>query len=156
MQTRSIRTLVYTAAGIGLLLSAFAAFEVIDAALTKLCTFNGFFSCATVANSGHTTTLYVPDWLWGLLGFILIIAVASLAERRPRDPRYAYALVGLTTSGSAFSLDFLYVELVVISAICIVCVSAYAMGFLCWGGAIALARAPPPSPGESNENEDEE
>ena len=155
MRTRSIRTLIYAAAGIGLLLSLFAAFEVIDAGLTKLCTLNSFISCATVANSGHTTTLYVPDWLWGVLGFILILVVASLAERNPEDPRYVYGLIALTTIGIALALYFLYVELAVIHAICIVCASAYAMGFISWGGAIALARAPPETPGDPDESEDE-
>ncbi len=155
MRTRSIRTLIYAAAGVGLLLAAFAAFEVIDAGLTKLCTINTFFSCAAVANSGHTTTLYLPDWLWGVLGFVLILVVAGLAERNPRDRRYVYGLIALTTIGIALALYFLYVELSVIHAVCVVCASAYAMGFIAWGGAIALARAPPETPNDSDENEDE-
>ncbi len=155
MRTRSIRTLIYAAAGIGLLLAAFAAFEVIDASLTRLCTINSFFSCAAVANSGHTTTLYLPDWLWGVLGFVLILVVAALAERNPRDRRYAWGLVGLTTAGIALALYFLYVELGVIHAVCTVCASAYAMGFICWGGAIALARAPVETPDDGDEYEEE-
>ena len=156
METRSIRTAIYTAAGVGIFLAAYTAFEVIDAQLTKLCSFNGFFSCAAVANSGHTTTLFVPDWLWGLLGFILIIVVASLSERRPSDRRYVYGLVGLTTIGIAFSLYFLYMELAVIGAICIFCASAYVMGWTAWIGAIALVRAPPETPDDLDESEDEE
>ena len=143
MRTRSLRNLIYLAAGLGILLSLFAAFEVIDAALTSLCSFSGFVSCAAVANSGRTTTLGVPDWAWGIAGFVAILIVASLAERHPSDRRYPIGLVVLTGAGTALSFYFAYVELALIGAVCIVCFSSYVMGWLCFGGSIALAQRGP-------------
>ncbi len=142
MRTRSVRSLVYLAGGVGLIVSIFAALEYYEASLRRLCTISSFFSCATVDVSGRTTTLGLPDFLWGVGGFVLILVVAGLAERWPRDRRYAYALLGVTTLGVAFSLYFLYVQLVEIGALCVVCATADVFGWIAWAGAIALVRAP--------------
>ena len=142
MRTRSVRSLVYLAGGVGLIVSIFAALEYYEGSLRRLCTISSFFSCATVDVSGRTTTLGLPDFLWGVGGFVLILVVAGLAERWPRDRRYAYALLGVTTLGVAFSLYFLYVQLVEIGALCVVCATADVFGWIAWAGAIALVRAP--------------
>ncbi len=140
MQTRSIRTLIYLAAGIGVILSIFSGLELVYTSLSQICSFNTFFSCATVSHSGYTTFLYIPDWLWGFGGFVAILVVAVGAERYPFDPRLAYALLALTTLGAGFALYFLYVELAIIGAFCIICSSSYVMGFICWAGALTLVR----------------
>lgn len=140
MQTRTVRTIVYLAAGIGLVIAFFAAAEFIDASLQQLCSFNGFFSCAAVAASGKTQFLGIPDYAWGIGGFIAILVVNGLAESHPDDTRWAYALLGLTTAGIALALFYFYVELALINALCLVCFSAYVMGFIAWAGAIELAR----------------
>lgn len=140
MQTRTVRTVVYLAAGFGLVIAIFAAAEFIDTSLSQICSFNGFFSCAEVAASGKTTFLGIPDYAWGIGGFIAILALNGLAESRPEDTRWAYALLGLTTAGIALALFYLYVELALINALCVVCFSAYVMGFIAWAGAIELAR----------------
>ncbi len=142
MRVRSVRSLVYLAGGVGLIVSIFAALEYYEGSLRRLCTISSFFSCATVDVSGRTTTLGLPDFLWGVGGFVLILVVAGLAERWPRDRRYAYALLGVTTLGVAFSLYFLYVQLVEIGALCVVCATADVFGWIAWAGAIALVRAP--------------
>lgn len=139
MELRTVRSAVYLAAGVGIILSIFSALESVYVGLTQVCSFNAFFSCAAVAHSNYTTFLYLPDWLWGLGGFVVIIVVAALAERYPFDPRWAYALVVLTVLAAGFSLYFLYVELALIGAFCIICSSSYAMGFICLGGALSIA-----------------
>jgi len=141
MQLRTVRTIVYLAAGIGVVLSIFSGLETVFSGLTAACSFNGFFSCAAVAHSGYTTFLYLPDWLWGLGGFIVIIGVAAMAERYPFDPRWAYALLALTLLAAGFSLYFLYVELALIGALCVICTSSYVMGFICLAGSIRIAQS---------------
>jgi uncharacterized membrane protein len=140
MRLRSIRSLIYLAAGLGLIVALFAAAEFFDASLSQVCSFGGGFSCATVLKSGLTTTLGVQDWLWGVVGFLAILTVAALAESHRKDFRYAYALLALTTAGVGLSLYFLYVELFRIRALCPVCVTAYAFGIVAWVGAILLVR----------------
>jgi uncharacterized membrane protein len=138
MRLRSIRSLIYFAAGLGLIVALFAAAEFFDSALSAVCSFTSFFSCGTVDRSGLTTTLWVPDWFWGVAGFLAILAAAALAESHKKDLRYAYALLGLTTAGVAMALYLLYVELVQIGALCPVCLTAYLFGIIAWVGAVML------------------
>ncbi len=140
MRIRTIRSLIYLAAGIGLIVSIFAAFEYYEASLRALCTISAFFSCAAVDQSGKTTTLGIPDYLWGVGGFVLILIVAGIAESRSAERRWPYLLLGLTAFGVAFSLYFLYVQLALIGAFCVVCATADAFGWLAFAGAILLVR----------------
>ncbi|MFZ0698922.1 MAG: vitamin K epoxide reductase family protein [Thermoplasmata archaeon] len=140
MQTRTVRTVVYLAAGIGMVISIFAAAELLDAALRTVCSYNAFFSCAAVDASGKTTFLWVPDYAWGIGGFIGILALNAVTENRPDDTLAAYGLLALTTAGIGLALYFLWVELALIDALCVVCVAAYLAGFIAWAAAIELAR----------------
>jgi uncharacterized membrane protein len=142
MQERSLRNVVYLGAGLGLLISLFAAAEFFDTSLRAVCSVNSFLSCGTVDTSGFTTTLGIPDYVWGTGGFVLILIIASIAEQRSTDPRPAFALLFVTTLGIGFALYFLYVELAEIHALCLVCAAAYVMGVVAWVGAIGLARSP--------------
>jgi uncharacterized membrane protein len=140
MRTSNLRSLLYLAAGLGLLVSLFATAEYFDASLRGLCSVNSFFSCSLVDNSGRTTTLGVPDYLWGIGGFLAIFVVGGLAEARPEDVRRAGALVLVTTAGVGLSLYLLYVELAEIHALCVVCAAAYLLGAVAWVAALALLR----------------
>lgn len=140
MQTRTVRSVIYLAAGLGLIVSVFAAAEFFDATLRSICSINSFFSCALVDQSGRTSTLGVPDYAWGIGGFLAILVVAGIAEVRPSAPVWSYALLGLTSAGVVLSLYFLYVELAFIGALCVVCATAYGFGALAWIGSIELAR----------------
>ncbi len=140
MRTRSLRSLVYLAAGIGLLASLFAAAETVSSSLEAACTVNGFVSCAAVAHSGRTTTLGIPDYVWGIVGFVAIFVVAGLAEARPADARRGGALLALTAAGTALALYFLYIELAEIHALCLVCATAYLAGAATFAGAALLWR----------------
>ncbi len=139
MRTRNLRSLIYLAGGIGLVVSFFAAAEFFDASLRAICSVNSFFSCALVDESSKTTTLGIQDYVWGIGGFLVILVVAGIAEKRPREVAWAYALLFLTTLGVVVSLYFLYVELAEIHALCPVCVAAYLFGGIVWIGAIFLA-----------------
>jgi len=143
MQVRTLRSIVYLGAGLGLIVSIFSALETYNASLRGICSINSFFSCSKVDTSGLTSTLGIPDYLIGVLGFILIFLVAAIAESRPRDRRWVYLLVFVTTAGLAAAGYFVYVELALIGAFCVVCGASYAMGFVAWGGSLGLLRMPP-------------
>jgi uncharacterized membrane protein len=140
MRTAALRTVIYLAAGVGLIVSIFAALEFYEASLQSLCSINAFFSCSTVDRSGQTSTLGVPDYLWGIGGFVVVLLVAGMAESRPRDRRWPILLLSLTSLGTAFSLYFFWVQLAVIGAFCVVCTSAYVFEWVAWVGAIVLVR----------------
>jgi uncharacterized membrane protein len=152
METRTLRSLVYFAAGVGFIVSIFAAAEFVDAQLRAICSINSFFSCSTVDKSAYTNTLGVPDYLVGILGFVAIFVVAAYAEKHPTDRRAALALLGVTTIGVVVAVYLLLVELVLIDALCLVCASAYLMGVVAWGGAIQIVRQGP----DAAEDDDED
>jgi uncharacterized membrane protein len=138
VRTASLRSAVYLAGGIGLLVAIFAAAEFYTASLRSVCSISQFFSCATVDRSGLTTTLGVQDYLWGVGGFVALLIVAGLAERRPRDVRIASALAFLATCAVVLSGYFLYVQLAMIHALCVVCATAEVLGGIVWIASIAL------------------
>lgn len=140
MRVSSLRSTVYLAAIFGLVVSLFAMAEFLDASLRGICSVNSFFSCALVDESGKTTTFGIQDYLWGIGGFVLILALAAVWEKWPRDLRVGYGLLLLTTAGIAFALYFLYVELAEIHALCLVCAATYLFGVLAWAGTIGLVR----------------
>ncbi|HLN50787.1 MAG TPA: vitamin K epoxide reductase family protein [Thermoplasmata archaeon] len=140
MQIRSLRSAIYLASGVGLLVAMFAAAEFFDASLEAVCSINSFFSCSLVDRSGLTTTFGIQDYLWGIGGFVLILVFAGIAEKRPRETAWPCALLLITTVGVVLSMYFLYVELAEIHALCPVCVTAYLFGGFAWIGAIALVR----------------
>ena len=140
MKTSNVRGVIYLAGGIGLLVAIFAAAEFYTASLRSVCSINQFFSCATVDQSGKTTTLGIQDYLWGVGGFLALLVVAGLAERRPRDVRPAYLLTLFSTGAVALSVYFIYVQLAEIHALCVVCATAEVFGGIVWVASIALAR----------------
>ncbi len=140
MRTRSIRSAIYFAAGLGLIVSIFTYLETVEASLQALCSVNSYVSCGVVANSGKTTLLGVPDSYIGIGGFLLILVVAAVAESRRRELLWPYLLLLLTTGGVALSFYFGYVEVAEIHAICPVCLTAYIFGFIAWGATIALVQ----------------
>lgn len=139
MKTSTVRSVIYLAGGIGLLVALFSAAEFYTASLRSVCSLNQFFSCATVDKSGKTSTLGIPDWLWGVGGFIALLIVAGLAERWPRDVRWAYLLLLFSTGAVAISGYFIYVQIAEIHALCVVCATAEAFGAIVWVASIALA-----------------
>lgn len=139
MRSRTLRSVVGLAAGLGLLVALFAAAEYFTASLRSACTINQFFSCGTVDRSGLTSTLGVPDYAWGIGGFVALLIVAAVAEKRATDPRPTYALLALSTVGVLLSADFLYTQLARIHALCLVCASAETLGAIVWLSAIALS-----------------
>ncbi|MGD0257687.1 MAG: vitamin K epoxide reductase family protein [Thermoplasmata archaeon] len=140
MRTRTSRSLVYLGAVLGIIVSGYAGAEFYDASLAKACTVNSVVSCSKILGSGLTTTFGVQDWIWGMAGFVVILALGALAELRPGDAGIAYFLLLVTTAGVAFSVYFGYVEIVEIGGVCPVCVTAYLMGVVAWVGSIGLAR----------------
>jgi uncharacterized membrane protein len=140
MRIRTIRSVIYLAGGLGLIVSIFTYLEAVEASLQSLCTVSAYVSCGAVAHSGKTTLFGIDDSFIGIGGFVLILLLAGVAEYREKQLLWVYFLLLLTTGGVALSFYFGYVELAEIQALCYVCLTAWAFGFVAWGGAIALVR----------------
>ena len=86
-------------------------------------------NCETVQLSRWSTLLGLPVATWGV-GYwvsVLAIAIAGLQERWADSPALGFALVLLTGWGLLFSAWLTYLELFVIHAICIWCVTSAAL-----------------------------
>jgi len=138
MRTKDIRSVIYLAAGFGLIAAIYTYIETVDASLQSTCNVNSFVSCGAVASSGRTTVLGIPDSFIGIGGFVLILLIAAVAETQRRNLLWPTLLFLFTTLGVAFSLYFLYVELALIHALCPVCLTAWVFGWVAWFGSIAL------------------
>ena len=83
-------------------------------------------SCETVNTSRWATFLGIPVAAWGLGFYIVALALAftSVQERYADSRKMAVALSVLTGWGTLFSGWLTYLELFVIHAICICCVTS--------------------------------
>jgi len=83
-------------------------------------------SCETVNTSRWATFLGLPVAAWGLGFYLVVFAVSMLAiQERYEDSRaLSVLLTGLTGWGVLFSGWLTYLELFVIDAICIWCVTS--------------------------------
>lgn len=78
--------------------------------------------CDTVAASEYATVVGLPVALFGVV-FSLVLTAAAIVWWRRRDRRALHALYGLGLLGVAAAGYLTYLELFVIEAICIWCVS---------------------------------
>ena len=81
--------------------------------------------CETVAASEYATVFGIPVALFGVV-FSVVLVAACLAWWRRADRRALYAAYGLGLAGVIAVVYLTYLELFVIEAICVYCVT-YAM-----------------------------
>ncbi len=110
----------------GLAAASFAAYEVVDPAITKVCSPDPFFSCSKVLASGHTNILGIPDWSIGVTGYVVMLGLA-VAGYRTFDRRYLQTLAVLSALGMCVVAYLVYTELFVVGAVCPVCSTAHAL-----------------------------
>ncbi|MFN8579580.1 MAG: vitamin K epoxide reductase family protein [Gemmatimonadaceae bacterium] len=91
-------------------------------------------SCETVNTSKWSTFLGLPVAAWGLGFYLLLLGVtlAGVQERWSASLALSRVLLGLTLWGVLFSAWLTYLELFVIHAICVWCVtSAVLVAVMC-------------------------
>jgi uncharacterized membrane protein len=100
-------------------------------------------SCETVNTSKWSVLLGVPIATWGLGAYLalLVIAMVGSAESREESVPIAKLLVALAGWSVLFSAWLTYLELFVIHAICIWCVSSAALWVVILAVAVADLRA---------------
>lgn len=91
----------------------------------------GLGSCDTVAQSDYAHLAGVPVAVLGLLGYVALFAVAAfwlrVGDRFETWP--LLAIWGMSIGGAAYSVYLTYLELFVIDAICIWCVTSAVIMF---------------------------
>ena len=83
-------------------------------------------SCETVNTSKWSRFLGLPVAAWGLLFYldVFLIALAGTFARFEEEPAISYVLAGEAAVGVLFSAWLTYLELGVIHAVCIWCVTS--------------------------------
>ncbi len=124
MRSETLHALLPLLIVAGLGFALFAAAETLDPALRGYCSVSPFLSCSKVDESNHTTFLAIPDYLWGIGGFVLLFALDIQVYRLGRG-RWLDALTLVSAAGFLLSLYLASLELFVIHAFCLICFGAY-------------------------------
>jgi len=132
----------------GLAASLYSAYEWINPQATSICSVGSQLSCGKVLESSYSTTAGIPNWEFGVGGYLVMVAVAALAYRT-FDRRYLTALAGLSVVGVLLSLYFVYLELGPIGSICLVCTSAHLLNVGVLVVTLALLRMSRPDADEA-------
>jgi len=99
----------------------------------------GLDGCNQVAQSPYSQIYGIPLAYLGV-GFYALLLVASLVAAG-RHSRFVHqALLVVAGVGALFSIVFLYIQLVLIQALCVYCIASAAIAFLSLGAAVYLDR----------------
>ena len=110
----------------GAAVSSFSLYHHFGASRTGFCNFGESFNCDLVNRSPYSTVLGMPVALIGILGYLLIFALATLYRAKSETP---ILLLALSSAGLGFSLYLTYIEGFVLHAWCILCLSSLALIF---------------------------
>jgi len=94
---------------------------------TTYCDFGASFNCDIVNRSVYSTLLGVPDALIGIIGYGLLVGLATFYRTKPEAP---LMLLIASTGGLGFALYLTYIEKFVLATWCILCLSSLTLIFL--------------------------
>jgi vitamin-K-epoxide reductase (warfarin-sensitive) len=93
---------------------------------TAFCDFAESFNCDLVNRSSYSVVLGVPVALIGILGYLLILALATIYRDKAETP---FMLLVASVGGLAFAFYLTYIEKFVLGAWCILCLGSLALIF---------------------------
>ena len=139
---RRLMTAIAVLAAAGMTISAVSLEHHLSRSKDSFCDLSQTFNCDLVNRSTYSTFLGVPVALIGILGYVLIFALATLYRQKAETP---FMLLIASIGGSGFALYLTYLEGYVIHAWCILCLSSLVvilsiMG--CSAMAVKTLRAP--------------
>ena len=108
----------------GIAVSSISLYHHFATTKTSFCNFGESFNCDIVNRSGYSTVLGVPVALIGILGYLLILALATVYRDKLETP---ILLLVTTVAGLGFALYLTYIEKFVLFTWCILCLSSLAL-----------------------------
>ena len=108
----------------GIVVSSVSLYHHFGTSKTSFCTFGESFNCDLVNRSRYSTVLGVPVALIGILGYLLILALASVYREKAETPAMLLIAAG---GGLAFALYLTYIEKFVLQAWCVLCLGSLAL-----------------------------
>ena len=123
---RKLFVVIALIASAGVAVSSFSLYHHFSTSETGFCNFGESFNCDLVNRSQYSTVLGMPVALIGILGYFLILALATLSRAKEETP---ILLLLLSSAGLGFALYLTYIEGFVLHAWCILCLSSLAFIF---------------------------
>ncbi len=109
----------------GLSVSLYLVLEAFFSSIPLYCPAGGLFNCVAVTSSSYSRIFGIPVALMGFLWFALILAIAAA-----RPASYGLILLPLWGIGMVFVGYLVYVELLILHAVCVYCTVAHVLGVL--------------------------
>jgi len=127
---------IASVAAVGVAVSSISLYHHFGTSKTSFCTFGESFNCDIVNRSTYSTVLGVPVALIGIVGYLLILALATVYRGKAETP--AMLLIA-SLGGLGFALYLTYIEKFVLAAWCVLCLSSLALilGEALLGGILA-------------------
>ena len=108
---------------LGLAVSSVSLYHHFSSSKTSICDVGQAFNCDLVNRSRYSSFAGVPVALIGMVGYLLILAFATLYRDKPETP---LMLTIASLAGLGFALYLTYIEARVLYAWCILCLSSLA------------------------------
>jgi len=105
----------------GILVSSVSLYHHFSRSKTSFCDIGQSFNCDLVNRSQYSVFHGVPVALLGILGYLLILSLATVYREKAETP---FILAGVTLAALGFALYLTYIEAYVLHAWCIVCLSS--------------------------------
>lgn len=109
---------------VGIAISSFSLKHHFGHDKTSFCDFGQAFNCDLVNRSEYSVVAGVPVALIGILGYLMLLALATVYRQKAETP---VLLLILSAAGLGFALYLTYVEAYRIHAWCILCLSSLAV-----------------------------
>jgi vitamin-K-epoxide reductase (warfarin-sensitive) len=123
---RRLMVVVAVIALAGVAVSSFSLYHHFSRSKTSFCDIGESFNCDLVNRSVYSTVLGVPVALIGILGYLLILGLATVYREKAETPAI---LVIVSAGGLGLALYLTYIEAYVLRAWCILCLTSLALIF---------------------------
>jgi uncharacterized membrane protein len=110
----------------GIVISSISLYHHFSRTKTSFCNFGESFDCDIVNRSVYSTVFGVPVAFIGILGYLLILTLATVYRDKAETP---IMLLIVSVGGLGFALYLTYIEKFVLAAWCILCLSSLALIF---------------------------
>jgi vitamin-K-epoxide reductase (warfarin-sensitive) len=108
---------------LGVVVSSVSLYHHFSASKTSFCDIGQAFNCDLVNRSQYSSFAGIPVALIGIVGYLLILAFATLYREKAETP---VMLMIASLAGLGFALYLTYIEARVLDAWCILCLSSLA------------------------------
>ena len=124
MTRRRLMQAIALVALAGVVVSSVSLYHHFRTSKTSFCNFGESFNCDIVNRSSYSTVARVPVALIGILGYLLILGLATIYRDKAETP---ILLLIASTGGLGFALYLTYIEKFVLAAWCILCLTSLAL-----------------------------